>query len=839
VGGERRTEPPLQPRPRPAAPRSDAPARLSPADLALDLQRTVGNRRLARDVARRLARTPSVTDPRRPRPAAATAPPPPRAAPPPHHLPWVKQTTTQNKGIASEIDMFELLTDEQLRNKREEFALKASTPADDKHAQYETTLQAIEFVAASRSLGPLQFQNKTYTGAVSAGRRRNVRTVIEEGIRQTGSLKKSISGMTVTSDVKDDVEFFEREAEQFAKDFQPQALEMAKKMLAASVDHILDVIEDYGLQRKRALSAANDILGGKDSDDVIKGLIEDDTIWAPNQSPKDPSKPSPSRRHRAALGAAVRKLEAQQDVVKQAKKDVEAQIGHGPGRPYYIIDEKAYREAGTKLGTEQQRLTEMWAGAEKHHEVLAAFRGGKADLADVSLGDLGETKEGSQKQMTEMLDNLLGKLADIGRVQTRIKNGDLKPWSLPPVVAMTKAAMFITEGTIRAGKVNDLVEEAQDKSITKYIAEGLIALIAIAAILPSGGTSLGVAIGFAGATLSAASALEDWEHYKKQKMLVNTALDRAQALSIEEPSLVPFAIDLISLGLDGAPLVKAFSKGMEMRNLIRAGEDIKNSGQLKKLVNDLNDIGAKRGKGKLGEEALADVRAAEREAAGGAKAAKAGEVHVPTGSPYKTVDELRDWMAPHVRGKFHVGGESPEWTELWAEVDRAKLLEKYPANSELMGKIDHINSLMRDPETYIEAMAELWTTAARDGISEQEALVRWFGGEAGMPRLLDQSQKKFYDALMADKPAIDEMFRGTAHGAYTHMFQEFALARRLGSREAARDFRRLVAKAVGPDAGKNKFFGRVWDAIFDSYDASQLNSPEGLGPLLEAHLGLQ
>jgi hypothetical protein len=163
---------------------------------------------------------------------------------------------------------------------------------------------------------------------------------------------------------------------------------------------------------------------------------------------------------------------------------------------------------------------------------------------------------------------------------------------------------------------------------------------------------------------------------------------------------------------------------------------------------------------------------------------------------------------------------------------------QHPENKYLLDRIDEVHRLVRDPDALTEAMVELWTIAARDGISEEQALIRWFGGEAGMPRVLDQNVKRFHEALLADKPLIDEMFRGTAHGAYTHMFQEFALARKLGSREAARDFRRAVANAVGPDRGRTKFFSRVWDAIFDPYDASAINSPEGLGPILHTHVGI-
>ena len=131
--------------------------------------------------------------------------------------------------------------------------------------------------------------------------------------------------------------------------------------------------------------------------------------------------------------------------------------------------------------------------------------------------------------MTDMLKNLVQKLADIGTIQDRIHRGNLSPLSLPPVVAVTKAAMFVPDGSIRAGKVNDMVEDAQDSGVAKYIAEGLLALIVLATLIPSGGATLPVAIGLVGAALSATSAVEDWETYQKRKLLANTALNRANA----------------------------------------------------------------------------------------------------------------------------------------------------------------------------------------------------------------------------------------------------------------------------------------------------------------------
>jgi hypothetical protein len=482
-----------------------------------------------------------------------------------------------------------------------------------------------------------------------------------------------------------------------------------------------------------------------------------------------------------------------------------------------------------------EHLDVMWARAEHEHPVLASFRGRQFMLEGVDLGELDAPS--ATPQMAAMLKEVLPKLAAILETKGRIQGGHLSPLSLPPVVALTKAVMFVPEGSIRAGKINDMVEAAQDKSVLKYIGLGLLALIAVAAALPTGGESLGVGIGLISAALSTASAVEDWQHYKQQKMLANTALDRAKALSADEPSLFPFALDLVSLGFDGAPLVKAFSKGIALRNLVRAGDEAKNAKQIKGVVDELNDLGKAKGEARLGEKALADAKVAERESAAARKAAQPA-VRPPPQSDYETVDELRIAVRAHIKNTLEHPGANEEWTELWAEVDRAKLLHDHPENRELMRLIDRVHGAVRDPQVLEDAMAELWTTAARDRLTEEQALVRWAGGEP-LPRVYDQDPAKFRAALRNEKPTIDEYNRDSAHGAYTHVFQEYVVARELGSEQAARDFRHAIANAAGPTRGNEEFYRRVWDAVFDSYDGSQINSPEGIGPILKIHLNLE
>ncbi len=607
------------------------------ADPILRLQRTIGNRQVARLVRRSLAR--QLVKERQA-----------NAIPTSAHAPWAAQTTAINQALGNEIDDLEKLDDKQVRARRAELFTLASTPAADErtHARYERSLEAIEFLAAQRGIGPLD--RASYFSPTSdeqtVGRAR-VRLQIEAGVRRTRSFKQSIADMKSSSTwtkegreafekAKPDVEFFQGEAKEFGDRFRHQAGDIADKMLAQSLSEILDTTESYGLRRQSALLAAGRIAKGADTDEVVKGLanapVGEDLPWFPEHAnpDKDPKQYDPWVKHRVSLNEYARALRAQQRIVKR-DRDAAAPTEHG------LEDAEAeakWSDANQTYIRSQTRLTSMWEQAETVHPVLAAFRGGERMLEDVDLAALDTRHVG--EEMTAVVEHVLPKLAAILTIRARLRfgpsaSGYLSPLSLPPVVALTRAVMFVPDGSIRDGVVNDLVDEAQDESVLKYIAAGLLALIVLATLIPSGGASLGIGIGVVSAALSAASAVEDWEHYQKQKLLADTALDRAKALAVEEPSLVPFAIDLIFLGLDGAPLVKAFAKAVELRNLVRAGESVENAKKINTVVGELNDLG--KGQGKLGEKALQDVRAAEDDAQAAAREPASIEPRAGSGGP--------------------------------------------------------------------------------------------------------------------------------------------------------------------------------------------------------------
>jgi len=312
---------------------TSAPRAASRADVVLALQRRYGNRRVARDLSARVRRQPitkqapappstgeQTTSPNKP--IAPKAPAKPEAV----HLSWVEQTTVPNKPIATELDALETFSNDELLRKRDELALKASVRLDDKHAQYERSLEAAEFLASRRGIAPLKYADPYHFSDQHAIKRRNVRAVLEQGVRETGSLKKSIAGMHVTNDVRDDVEFFEKEAAAFGVEFTNQARDIARKMLAQSIDQILGTLERYGLRRESAIYSANQIIHKRDVDDVVKELVNFSGAWEkePDNPTGDKSKYGRARKWRISLGQHARSLKKKQEIVHDRRKAVAA-----------------------------------------------------------------------------------------------------------------------------------------------------------------------------------------------------------------------------------------------------------------------------------------------------------------------------------------------------------------------------------------------------------------------------------------------------------------------------------------------------------------------------------
>jgi hypothetical protein len=774
--------------------------------------------------------------------------------PPPVHA--AERATNENAELAKYIDELDKLNKEDLRKRREAEAFAAVSPTETSHRPHELALEAAEFLAKRKGLG--QMYEVTYPDRPSrnpATMRFNVRVMIEKGIRETGSFKKAIDRLPDNDVIEPHAEYWKSEAKRFAFEFKRQAYLTAKRMLEGSDEAIDKVLVSYGIPVEVARPAAYRVSDkGADLDAEAAGVVRQASY---SEHVNDKKR----MHHRWELAVSADKLKKlQQQVadlhIKANKADMDRPANQSDPRW------KTAYDAHVALAAAQGELDSLWIATERLHPVLAAFRRG-GDIEKVELGRLDSYSP--EEEMKAVVKEILPKITDIGRAKHRIldRGADTSPLAIPTVVALTRANMFIPVGTLRDGIAADVVAEATgaDSWLSTI---GVIAL-ALVSLLPGGLLIASIA----GTALAAYDATREYDEYQKQKTFANTNLDIARALSTEEPSLTRFAISLVSLGFEAIPLAQAFNEVRRIKQLVAAGEDAAANA----AARELNALGKTKNTPDLGDQILRDIRnekkgakaATEAEGAGtkvhepegrkprnepheggegaGSRTTKkkppVAEVRIPVGSAYKSVDEFRAAMRKTLQA-FKGRALNEEWVELAPRLKSARVIA---ANQDLIRDLERVHGALRDPDLIEQVMVEVWERAARDGITTEEALVRMAGRGKTLPRIKRDvlAPYRFKQVLEADTIFLDFAFTGDNHGVYSHALQELVVAKKLGGPDAARRFRHLIAAAVDPTEAKDvkiPFFGKVWDALYDSYSNVNLNSPEALGPILDKHLGL-
>jgi hypothetical protein len=784
-------------------------------------------------------------------------PPPP---PPPEAM---KRATPENRRLADLIDTLDQLDDAALRRVRESTALAtAAGGRPDAAAGQELKLEATEFLAQRRRIAPLSLKSEDSPTA----RRLFVRTSIQDGITKGGSFKKALSAFRHAqldhmkgdafersaasfkraSELEPDIKFYEQQAESFGRDFTRQARMNATRLLDGSLKAMGEVLSSYGIPAGTVGRSAERLVGGASSldaeaDRVVSLAAKEKQIDAPGHVA-----------HRHDLATEIKNLRNQQLLVAEAKKRANLAVNNAPingqGPTWDLV-----KESRQRLAHEQAALKRYWIEAERKHPIIAAFRRGE-DIEKVDLGTLGI--DSVQDDMKIVVLKILPKVVDILRVKHLValgpENHGISPCALTPVVALTRANMFIPDGSLRAGVVKDLVDDAADTDPT-WVKAVAIAL-AIVTLIPSGGTSLAIPIGMASASFAAYSAGSAWREYDINRSLANTDLDLARSLSTVEPSLTGFAVSLVTLGLEAIPLIHAFNTARKIKALMNEGKNVEH------LVSELNRLGeASPAKVKgLGEEARAEAEAANRQAAkavaaapeapGGAPAPLKPPPRDPTlhenvpGVTYTDARQLQEDLATELKQHLHGTADmNPDMAWVMEHIAEAP---DTSTNWQLLKVLKPYYATIRDPDKAAEFAAFLYRTAAQRRITVRRALVEYVSGAATPISIRDLGKAE----LLKDVPFIDLGFARDTHGAYTHMFQEGLIDFAHGRGEGRR-LRHLIGRATGPPGvrqGTQEFFGTVWDAFYDDLTGNptdpttgtHVNRPEVLGPLLQKYIGL-
>jgi hypothetical protein len=762
-----------------------SPAPAGSDRVALDqLRRAIGNRDFANYV-RTLARQPvGQKDPPRPVTVYLVGPPPPIHA--------AARSTEKNRPLAELIDEIDKLSDKDVieRRRKEVYEAQATSAADRR--THELALEAAEYVAKYRHLKQLQpFYDADNPGI----RRLDIRVVLEEGIREHHSFKDAFAEIADVPSNDDAKKFFWEWQTSFRKEFLENAYATAFGMLDGSGKEIDRVLSSYGVPVQSAHNAASRLAhtDAKLGDEVAAILKE---MHANASGTVD------TKEHvhaRFDLVDTVRALKHQRDLANQladkAGKDaLSVPINMQGPKAEALLKEQAQANA------EKAKFREMWIEAEQLHPVLASYRHG-GDVMKVDLDELDTASP--DDEMRSVLFQVLPKMGDMVEARDRLhaRTKPLSPLAIPSVVAMTKANMFIPKDSLRDGVANDMAEENKDDN--KWFILGAF-ILALVTFLPSGGTSLGIAAGMASVGLAAYSAVHEWEVYSRQKVLSDTDLDIAHALATEEPSLTPFIVSLVSLGLEPLVLVSALNQARKLKALSDVGDDTS------AVVNELNQIGKKAGKPELGKEALSDIEDVE-EGSTAAKAAKGSKAASTVPKIKETAFGLLNKADARAAALKRFTAINRNLPERWDMVRAALHEHDGPFNREILGLLDRQMGALRDAEAWADVMADAWEIAARMRKPDLRRALLKLAKKRGIKLItvpkVQKGAKFFDEAVVSGRGIIDPALatdidpalvegEQVLHGELIHLIQDLVVDHKLGAGASAR-FRQLLGKAEG------------------------------------------
>jgi len=809
--------------------------------------------------------------------------------------------------LAEEIDAANELSDDELIARRAQVAIEAAAAANDADAAarkaaeagragradvaalnahkwsleqaYEKLLrklEAIEYVANWRRLPPLKSERFPYQDPRARAKTRvNFRVEVEERVRKTGSLNEALKGMPADAE---EVQAIRKEAAQFRSDFKGEAWLNAERMLLKSQDVMFGALESYGLPPGLGERAVRRMQNEKLSEEAAAQFVIDEVLKRPEEELDKTVNAAAPEKKRAQLVFAVRRLKEIQKRVAETKRvaeggDVEWSA-RGPKTDARI-------KAKLELPTAQNELKANWMEAEREHPILAAYRGRESELEKIDLGKLDVSAKQTNQQMKEVLVRVLPKLYDNSKALWLLKHNGLNPIALPPVVALTRATMFVTEGSIRAGVVRDLLQE-EKSSAKSWLVAALTTALAIVTLLPTGGMSaVLIPAGIASAGFAAYSALKIYEKYEKQKLLVNTDLDLARALSNEEPSLRGFAITLVSAGLEGFALFRLWRKAVELRKLAIERQSLREAiDDFKAIMNEQKRQAAETDK--FLKEVLRGTPAEQ-------PAVKAGEPKKPAKDPQEEKAAPHERLKPSppkapagikkvtsekaadlgYRDAEHVRAVvTDRLSRLKIGMDPASLPKEYLdmlavlkagtslPEKEILKHIDKIMGALRNPKLYGDVMADAYQIALPNRTIEEGLMI--LARKEGLTiKAVEQKAGileggKFFDEY-ASKPVsiYDLPFKGPPnapmpggyHGSVMHIVQDLVINRaRVGRtsyafRETLNKIdRKITIKNLEGEPEVVKLGDYVWRSTYDLFARGHMPMPEMSGAVLKQFL---
>jgi hypothetical protein len=358
----------------------------------------------------------------------------------------------------------------------------------------------------------------------------------------------------------------EADARAFLEKFEPAAKDKTRALLKESKKRIEDEMQRYGISSKTvsAYTPLGQFLFGDKK--IVQYSMEKNTA---------------STLMAAAAGELVPMRQNLEGLIKKRRSLEQAVYGGdtaGPiGAPRFTVPEDKqaeWDELGKQIEEARRELNVAQTQREGLYPVLAAYKEeGEANtraLASVAKG--ADTAEGKNQVVATVTE----KLQNIQKVEEGLGSGQVKVWKSKTIIEGTKAELQATPVERRV--VDDRAAEIASDEFWSNLLIGAVAIaLGLIAAIPTGGMSLAGAAavttaGAASAGLSVYQAAQTYREYMLAQAESGSDLDKAKAISAEDPSLIWLALDIVAAGLDikGAlNLFKALSVPVRRALLVR------------------------------------------------------------------------------------------------------------------------------------------------------------------------------------------------------------------------------------------------------------------------------
>ena len=658
---------------------------------------------------------------------------------------------------------------------------------------------------------------------------------------------------------REQIALVRRDMDSIKKEFKSTAYDNAYKLLDESAREIVRVLDSYGLTTAYAQSLAKQVAWhNKDLDVAVTEWLD----RARGNAAVFNDKAKADKRE--ALGQTARRLsdlranvaKLRMDYFKRYRFEV-AKAASGSGDPQRALQDQV-KAAEAKANAAQ-------VAAEIEHPLLTAYR--NEDVDDLKGADTLAKSTAETAAMREVLSTTIQRLANIYFAKAALQQDKVTPLDLGPIVGITRAQMLIKTGTSWDGAVNDLIKAETKKD--NFAIQVLQVVLSALSLIPGGQVFGLLAVG-----LDLYTAGTEYVQYGLDKTFAGTALDRAKALSDKTPSLAGFALALVGAGLNAVAARAAFKEAETLRLRALQGEQ--------DAIDALNALGKEHGVANLADEATGGARATKgkRPATRTDEPPKTPRADEPPTTakpkvkpaskppPIPTRVTQAQKLSGEVAKTLEAAGPA-QWSMRFADLppDYKLLLDLLAENAwapgiaKLHQSVDVVMASLRNPKLYGEVLGEAALRAAAkdtDITTELLAMARESGMEVvEIKATLDP--EFFFREIVTKRKAIRDLgFATKDHGAMTHLIQDLVVDR--GLKEAIRqgrsvakssgDFRTMLGRytqkvrfperlvdQANPPMKEMTLGEATWRSTYDLFQLEFAPTPEFVMPLLRKAVG--